>query len=51
MPIAVFVTMLGYMLVCSFTPCRGNILALNTTTQFVAKRKTIIFCAWDIEKR
>ena len=34
MPISVFVTMLGYMLVCSFTPGPGNILALNTTTQF-----------------
>ncbi|ELP58972.1 hypothetical protein F502_12636 [Clostridium pasteurianum DSM 525 = ATCC 6013] len=34
MSISVFGTMLGYMLVCSFTPGPGNILALNTTTQF-----------------
>lgn len=34
MSISVFWTMLGYMLVCSFTPGPGNILALNTTTQF-----------------
>lgn len=34
MSISVFGTMLGYMLVCSFTPGPGNILALNTTSQF-----------------
>lgn len=34
MSISVFWTMLGYMLVCSFTPGPGNILALNATTQF-----------------
>lgn len=44
MPIAVLVTMLGYMLVCSFTPGPGNILALNTTTQFGwQKGKRLIF--------
>jgi cysteine/O-acetylserine efflux protein len=30
--------MLGYMLACSFTPGPGNILALNTTTQFGWKK-------------
>lgn len=34
MSISVFGTMLGYMLICSFTPGPGNILALNTTSQF-----------------
>ncbi|MFL0168719.1 LysE family transporter [Candidatus Clostridium helianthi] len=44
MPISVFWTMLGYMLVCSFTPGPGNILALNTTTQFGWKKgKRLIF--------
>jgi cysteine/O-acetylserine efflux protein len=44
MSISVFGTMLGYMLVCSFTPGPGNILALNTTTQFGwQKGKRLIF--------
>ncbi|WP_434512516.1 hypothetical protein [Desulfitobacterium sp. AusDCA] len=34
MSISVFGIMLGYMLVCSFPPGSGNILALNATTQF-----------------
>lgn len=48
MPISVFVTMVGYMLVCSFTPGPGNILALNTTTQFgwqKGKRLIVGICA------
>lgn len=44
MSISVFWTMLGYMMVCSFTPGPGNILALNTTTQFGWKKgKRLIF--------
>ncbi|URZ04548.1 hypothetical protein CLAUR_046370 (plasmid) [Clostridium felsineum] len=34
MSISAFFMMLGYMVICSFTPGPGNILALNTTTQF-----------------
>ena len=34
MTLSIFGTMLGYMTVCSFTPGPGNILAMNTTTQF-----------------
>lgn len=48
MSISVFWTMLGYMLVCSFTPGPGNILALNTTTQFgwqKGKRLILGICA------
>lgn len=33
-----FTTLLGYMLVCSFTPGPGNILALNTTGKYGWKR-------------
>jgi cysteine/O-acetylserine efflux protein len=33
MLLSIFWTMLGYMIICSFTPGPGNILALNTTTQ------------------
>lgn len=44
MSVSVFWTMLGYMIVCSFTPGPGNILALNTTTQFGwQKGKRLIF--------
>jgi cysteine/O-acetylserine efflux protein len=44
MSISVFLTMLGYMLVCSFTPGPGNILALNTTTQLGWKKgKSLIW--------
>ncbi|MDS0526703.1 LysE family transporter [Clostridium sp. SHJSY1] len=48
MSISVFGTMLGYMIVCSFTPGPGNILALNTTTQFgwqKGKRLILGICA------
>lgn len=48
MSISVFWTMLGYMLVCSFTPGPGNILALNATTQFgwqKGKRLILGICA------
>ncbi|MDQ0202787.1 hypothetical protein [Pectinatus haikarae] len=38
MSISVFTTMLGYMIVCSFTPGPGNILALNTTIQLGWKK-------------
>ena len=31
-------TLLGYMLVCSFTPGPGNILALNTTSRYGWKK-------------
>lgn len=50
MSVSVFITMLGYMLVCSFTPGPGNILALNTMTQFGwGKGKRLIWgiCAGD----
>ncbi|MCH3963392.1 MAG: LysE family transporter [Clostridium sp.] len=44
MSLAVFWTMLIYMLICSFTPGPGNILALNTTTHFGWQRgKRLIF--------
>lgn len=33
-----FTSLLGYMLVCSFTPGPGNILALNTTSTYGWKR-------------
>lgn len=32
------ITLLGYMLVCSFTPGPGNILALNTTSRYGWKK-------------
>lgn len=35
---ATFTSLLGYMLVCSFTPGPGNILALNTTSTYGRKR-------------
>ena len=35
---ATFTSLLGYMLVCSFTPGPGNILALNTTSTYGWKR-------------
>lgn len=38
MTIATFTSLLGYMLVCSFTPGPGNILALNTTSTYGWKR-------------
>ena len=34
MTAAAFTSLLGYMLVCSFTPGPGNILALNTTSTY-----------------
>lgn len=38
MTAAAFTSLLGYMLVCSFTPGPGNILALNTTSTYGWKR-------------
>ena len=38
MTVATFTSLLGYMLVCSFTPGPGNILALNTTSTYGWKR-------------
>lgn len=38
MTAAAFASLLGYMLVCSFTPGPGNILALNTTITYGWKR-------------
>lgn len=44
MAIAEFTSLLGYMLVCSFTPGPGNILALNTTSTYGWKRsRSLIF--------
>ena len=34
MTAAAFTSLLGYMLICSFTPGPGNILALNTTSNY-----------------
>ena len=38
MTAAAFTSLLGYMLVCSFTPGPGNILDLNTTSTYGWKR-------------
>ncbi len=35
---AAFTSLLGYMIICSFTPGPGNILALNTTSTYGWKR-------------
>lgn len=44
MTAAAFTSLLGYMLVCSFTPGPGNILALNTTSTYGWKRsRSLIF--------
>ena len=37
-----FISLLGYMLVCSFTPGPGNILALNTTSTYGWKRSRLL---------
>lgn len=37
-----FASLLGYMLVCSFTPGPGNILALNTTSTYGWKRSRLL---------
>ena len=42
MPISIFLTMLSYMLISSFTPGPGNILALNTTTKCGWKKSKIL---------
>lgn len=39
---AAFGSLLGYMLVCSFTPGPGNILALNTTSTYGWKRSRLL---------
>ena len=44
MTAAMFTSLLGYMLVCSFTPGPGNILALNTASTYGWKRsRPLIF--------
>ncbi len=35
---AAFTSLLGYMIICSFTPGPGNILALNTISTYGWKR-------------
>lgn len=42
MTAAAFTSLLGYMLVCSFTPGPGNILALNTTSTYGWKRSRLL---------
>ena len=42
MTAAAFGSLLGYMLVCSFTPGPGNILALNTTSTYGWKRSRLL---------
>lgn len=42
MPFAVLTTLIGYMLVSSFTPGPGNILALNTTSRFGWKKSRVL---------
>ena len=42
MAAAEFTSLLGYMLVCSFTPGPGNILALNTTSTYGWKRSRLL---------
>ena len=46
MTAATFTSLLGYMLICSFTPGPGNILALNTTSTYGWKRSRSLI--WGI---